>query len=418
MATSKKRTAEIQAGIVVLLGLIVLGFGLFWVSGGSEQFKDMTTYTVYFPNAAGLKAGYEVQLDGRRVGKVQAVRAATDSERPATIGSQRYGNFAVVEAAVYSEEKLPVDSSVEVSKSITGTVILLVSSGPSSEDATAETIFPGRARADFEKATDEAVSLVKLARGTVEAATKVIETLGKEVELLKLGELRSQATVFLEKANNFADRLDKFVDDVDDRGVKLLNTANTAAAEIEGLSKDLRRDWRDELKPRAKTVLDEAGGLLKETRPSLRSFLQKLDDAGTLARDTLVSIQDLMEEMEGTVAEARPHLVATLRSARKGMADFEDAAGDLKTSPWKLLNKVDDDEVEAVFFYDAAKRYMDAARDVRSSVDDLRTLERLGGLESDEAKGAIARAAKRLDDAVERMQAQEADIQKALKKGQ
>jgi hypothetical protein len=417
MATTKKRAAEIQAGIIVLLGLTVLGFGLFWVSGGSEQFTAKVEYTIYLPNAAALKVGNEVRLDGRRVGKVSEVRAATDSERPAKIGDKQYGNFAVVKAGVYAEEKIPVGSGVEVSKSITGTVTLLFYSGPSSDDATEKTIFAGRARADFEKATDEAVALVGLAREAVMSATAVIQGLETEVNALQFGELRAQAKTFLERANRFAERLDQFVNDVDGRGVELVTNANSAAAEIRDLSKDLRRDWKDDLKPRAETVLDEASGLIKESRPTLRSFLQKIDDAGTLSRATLVSIQDLMGEMKGTVAEARPHLVATLRSARKGMADFQDAAGELKTSPWKLLNKVDDNEIEAIFFYDAAKRYMDAARDVRSSVDDLRTLERLGGLDTDDAKGAIERATKRLDDAVARMKAQESDIQKALKQG-
>ncbi len=34
MATSKKRTAEIQAGIVVLIALTILALGIYWVSGG------------------------------------------------------------------------------------------------------------------------------------------------------------------------------------------------------------------------------------------------------------------------------------------------------------------------------------------------------------------------------------------------
>ncbi|MHC4956557.1 MAG: MlaD family protein [Planctomycetota bacterium] len=91
MATSKKRAAEIQAGFVVVIALAILAAGLYWVGGGAEKFKPKTDYTVYFANVGGLKSGNAVELDGRRVGKVKEVRAARDSERPATIIDRESG---------------------------------------------------------------------------------------------------------------------------------------------------------------------------------------------------------------------------------------------------------------------------------------------------------------------------------------
>ena len=48
------KSAEIRAGIVVLIALVILGAGLFIVSGGWERFEDKEFYTIHFPNAGGL----------------------------------------------------------------------------------------------------------------------------------------------------------------------------------------------------------------------------------------------------------------------------------------------------------------------------------------------------------------------------
>ena len=410
MAAGKKRAAEIQAGIVVLLGLTVIGLSLFWVSGGSDQFKAKTVYTIYLPNAAGLKEGYETRLDGRRVGKVKTVRAALDSERPAEIGGRKYGNFAVVEAEIYAQEKVPEDTIVEVSKSITGTVTLLMYSGESGTFATDKTILSGRARADFEKATDAAVALVKEAENMVREATEVVREVREEVDALQMEGLRDQADSFLTKLNRLADRLDKFVATNEGPATELVESARAAMVSIRQLSDDLPKDWRDDLKPKVGNALDEVTGLVKDAREPLRLVMQKLDDAVTLAQETLVSLNDLSQTLKGTVVEAKPHLLATLRSARTGMANFQDAAADLKSSPWKLLKDVDKDEIEAVYFFDAAKRYMEAAREVRSSVDDLKAMKATEGPAFEDAK-------KRLEEAVAKMREQEDAIQKALKSG-
>ncbi|MEM8884262.1 MAG: MlaD family protein [Planctomycetota bacterium] len=414
---SKKRAAEIQAGIVVLVGLAVIAFSLYYVDGGADQFRDKTLYTVYLPDAGGLKPGYDVNLDGRKVGSVAEVRAASDDERPAEILGRTYGNFSVAVAEIFTDERIPVDSGVEVTKSITGTVELLFASGKSTESATVDTIFQGRARATFEKATDEAVALVDEAKRTVAAATKVVQSVDTEVSELRVKALRSDIDTFVGKLNEFVDTLNKFVGEAEEPALATLRGASEAVEEYRGLGTEIRTSWRDDIAPRVNETLDETRALMKDTRPAVKSALQKLDDALTLASGTLVGIQDLTSELKSTASESRPHLVAALRAARLAMSDFQDAAADLKTSPWKLLNKPSDKEVESVVMLDAAKRYMDAAREVQVSVDDLKTLERLGALEDEESKQALDRATTRLNEAVDKMKAQESAVMQLLKQG-
>jgi len=417
MATSKKRSAEIQAGVVVVIALGILAFGIYWVSGGSDQWRAKTTYRVYFGNAGGLKGGAYVEMDGRRVGKVTAVRAASEKERPAVILDQEYANFSVVELAVFSDERIPRDSRIEVSKTITGTVTMLIFSGKDATWATSETILQGRARKDFDATVDAGYDLVGDGRAMVASIEKVIEKAGVQVDAMDIKGLRAELDTMMVKAQAFIDRMDKWVDEAEEPALETIQNAKGAMTEYGELGATLRKDWAESLEPRAERVLQEAGDLLENSQPKIESFLQKLDDAGTLAGETLVMIQDLSGEMKGAVAEAKPHLVAALRKARSGMENFSDAAADLKTSPWKLLNKPSSKEVDSIFFYDAAKAYMDAAREVRSSVDDLATLERLGGLNDEKSREAVARATERLDAASAKMQEQESAIVKALANG-
>ncbi len=51
------RTTEFKAGIVVILGLAVLAFGLYLVSGGADQFRDKKRITVLFKNGGGISGG-------------------------------------------------------------------------------------------------------------------------------------------------------------------------------------------------------------------------------------------------------------------------------------------------------------------------------------------------------------------------
>jgi ABC-type transporter Mla subunit MlaD len=414
MATSKKRAAEIQAGVVVVIALVILALGIYWVSGGADQWRAKTTYRVYFGNAGGLKAGAYVEMDGRRVGKVLQVRAANEKERPATILDREYANFSVVDVDVFSDERIPKDSEIEVSKTITGTVTMLIFSGKDPTWATKDTILQGRARLDFDATVDAGYDLVADGRAMIASIEKLIDKAGVQVDAMDIKGLRGELDAVMTKADGFIARLDKLVDEAEEPVLDTLKGAQATVKEYEELGRTVRTDWDEELSPQAGRALRGAGDLVENARPKIDSVLQKLDDAGTLAGETLVTIQDLAGELEGTVAESKPHLVAALRNARAGMQNFKDAAADLKTAPWKLLNKPSNKEVDSIVFYDAAKAYMDAAREVRSSVDDLATLERLGAMEDDKSKEAIARATERLDAASATMQEQEAAIVKAL----
>jgi len=94
--------SELRVGIFVLLGLILLGVGIFYVTG-TTILGGRYTLVTYLPEVDGLNVGGPVSLDGVEVGNVQSiamsqVRAGTlpDPNRSVRIEmriSDRYRNY-------------------------------------------------------------------------------------------------------------------------------------------------------------------------------------------------------------------------------------------------------------------------------------------------------------------------------------
>ncbi|MHC4956558.1 MAG: hypothetical protein ACYTGZ_22185 [Planctomycetota bacterium] len=304
-----------------------------------------------------------------------------------------------------------------MSKSITGTVTMLIFSGQESKFADGKSVLKGVARKDFEATTSEAFGLVADGRQMVKSIEELIDKTGTQVDALAIAALREELDDLLARMDKFIERTDKLVADFEGPAVETAKGARDAVKEYQELGENLRRDWDEKLSPKATRLLDETGNLVESARPKVDSLLQKLNDAGSLATTALVKIQDLTAELKGTVVESRPHLVATLRHARSAIENFEATTSDLKSSPWKLVNKPSAKEAKTQIFLEAASLYLKAAREVNASVDDLNTLQRLGALTDEDSAETVDRATKRLAEASKTMKEQEPIILKHLKQG-
>src|SRR6185312_491691 len=64
------RRNEILTGLLVV-GTIAVLVGTLILLGAPGLFRPLTTYRIYFDNAAGIKLGAPVLLAGRKIGQVQ-----------------------------------------------------------------------------------------------------------------------------------------------------------------------------------------------------------------------------------------------------------------------------------------------------------------------------------------------------------
>ena len=67
--------SELRVGLFVLIGLVLLGIGIFYVTG-SAVFGDRYRLVTYLPEVDGLNVGGPVSLDGVQIGNVESISMA------------------------------------------------------------------------------------------------------------------------------------------------------------------------------------------------------------------------------------------------------------------------------------------------------------------------------------------------------
>ena len=73
MARKKTTISELRVGLLAIGAIVILIIFILSVTGDIALFKRRLTYTTRFNTAEGLKAGDEVRLAGKLVGKVENV---------------------------------------------------------------------------------------------------------------------------------------------------------------------------------------------------------------------------------------------------------------------------------------------------------------------------------------------------------
>ena len=73
------RRNEVLTGLLVIATLAVLT-GILVLLGAPGLFRPLTTYKIYFDNAAGIKLGAPVLLAGRKIGQVAALYSPVSKE--------------------------------------------------------------------------------------------------------------------------------------------------------------------------------------------------------------------------------------------------------------------------------------------------------------------------------------------------
>lgn len=389
--------AEIRAGVVVLLGLGVLALGLFLVSGGMDRFRDKRLYTIEFADAGGIQAGDAVYLAGQRIGSVVRVEARESGDT----------RVVAVTVEVYESALVHENAKFTISKTITGIVTMNILYG-SGRPATATSVLRGSKLATFEEAIDEATMLVKDARQAVADLKEAMAGARRIVADMEAKDFPGQVDAVVKTAQRAVTHAEALLgkDESDLRAT--IADAREASAHLRRTLAQLETDYRESLSPAARAALadlraaaQKADGILAENRERIRLIMQNVEDASLRIAPALARIEGLARSADETITEVRPKLVGTIENARRAMANFESLTQDLKTAPWKLVNKPSDAETFAVHLYNAANLYTDAVGDVASGIEDLETLRRLGALADEEQRKTVEAAIARLNDALE-----------------
>jgi len=386
------KSAEIRAGIVVLIALVILGAGLFIVSGGWERFEDKEHYTIHFPNAGGLGKGDTVLLAGQKAGYVQKV----DNMAPPVRRDGKLQRLVAVTVEIRPGSEIPIDSTFEISKTITNIATLHIERGDAKELADEDTKLFGRRRATFDETVDSAKQKLDTAEDAIREFKGLMTDAREKFADLDFARIQSKIDGILDTIQRAVTEIETAVGSEEGLVREALVDLKATAANLKEFSAALKGDW-PEIEGKVQTVLDnvrdasaDLKGILKENRPDVRVLVQNVKDASHRIAPLLEAFESAGKEAKEAVVELRPELVRAVKTAKKALANFEAVTEDLKTAPWKLINKPSDEESDDVHLYNAARLYVDAAGRISENIEDLDTLRRLGALEDPERAELVA----------------------------
>jgi phospholipid/cholesterol/gamma-HCH transport system substrate-binding protein len=267
---------EIKVGVVVVVAALLFLVALVFVGGVNLLRKKKIEYTTYFKFAGGLEPGSLVRFGGFKVGTIKS--ASLDPE-----------DTTRIRVILQVDDGTPIHTNSKARISSLG--------------------FLGE-------------NYLEISAGTRDAAPLPP---GSEIPTVEIVQL---ADVF-NNVNNITVNATKLVNDLDDRILALSDNANQ-------LIKSLNEVVNPENKEHIGSVLANADGMLKESRPHMEKTLDNLETAsGKVApaidnvNGTISKANKLTDHLDAVVVENRKEIHDTLLRLQTSLADAERMINDL-----------------------------------------------------------------------------------------
>lgn len=222
------------------------------------------------------------------------------------------------------------------------------------------------------------------------------------------------------RENGWSARVDTILKNVDDTAAKGPEVAEDLRA---------RLDQVERLLASAQQYLDENREDVRTTIANARSLSQKGDAfMDRLNGELVAAAQGFLDQGREAFAKGESALdkldtLVTLENAglRRTLANFRivsdqlrDLSLEIRRSPWRLLYRPSDRELEYEFLYDSARTYAGAISDVRAAADALAALAELPSEQQAERREAILHVVEQLGESMQRSLQAEGEFLKEL----
>lgn len=131
--------------------------------------------------------------------------------------------------------------------------------------------------------------------------------------------------------------------------------------------KDVFKDLLANLKKASKDIADVTDEVKKQSLAKIESFLDKANAA-------MDDVKESTDNIKTMLTSQRPVLERTLANTRLVSDQLKLAAIEIRRSPWRLLYKPDEQELNTDNLYDAARSFALAAGTLDNTSESLRTL--------------------------------------------
>jgi phospholipid/cholesterol/gamma-HCH transport system substrate-binding protein len=320
-------SGRIALGAFLIGGVLLFGFGLFWIGDRRQLFSESVDLYTEFANLSGLSKGAKVRVSGLDAGEVMEIQVPPNPNSRFRVHFRALKQFQPI---------LRLDSVASIQNDgLVGNRFLQVDAGTSAADPVMPgSTLPHREPVEIADLIYRVSETVKTANETVldirgrvgqtvdtilnigQQTSELVGDIGKQTDKIATtgNAIMSDVSAITSKARNGEGTLGKLLND-DKLYQQLRNVTNEGqdvAENFKAISSNLK-DFSDDLKarqlgPRVERVTDNVETLTKEAIGAIRSFQGPEGKTG------------------GLMAEVRQ----TLTSANETMANFADNSEALK----------------------------------------------------------------------------------------
>lgn len=385
MATSRARRNNLLAGAFVLASIVV-GVLIIVLIGGSLEAFGKATYIIRFPvetGVGGLTTGSQVTVGGLQVGAVKSVRHIIEG-----------GSLQSIEVRAAVSKNIPLRqgaiASLELPLLGGGGTINFTQLGDGAPLSQRD-IIPGRlappgflASAGF---GDEQRAQV---RTLLEAASSGAEKFNDTMTTARDTWRTSITRIINDTEQRYPAWLDRFdaatrhIEATTARGVELSASFEERLNEFAGLVAETR-SMIDENRPDVRAAVTnarDATSNITAASKEVQAFVDRLNNELTEkavalldeAQRAVESAGSVLARADETLVEQRPNIRRAMANARLASDQLRDLAAEVRRSPWRLVYRPNDRELDNELLYDSARLFASAVGDLHSTSEALQTV--------------------------------------------
>ena len=361
----------VRAGVFVIGTIVIAVAVVVTLAGLTSKLHPTTRYTVRFSltdGAAGLEMDSAVRLGGRDIGRVVGVR----------FESADNGDVTGVLVQIAIDDDLVVHE---------GTTAFLE-----------RPLLGSGATLNFESLGELSAPAVNEG-GVIPGVPQVPQFM---VQAGYGSTQREQLQSILTRTEDYTIRFDGIIRDIEaisadarGRSTGWFDRADEILSEVQGAAAEMRTSIEE-----GRALVASVQDGVDTNRDSIDAMIANIESASKNADEitarfnehTIALVEDLLEEGRAGVADARssisridtllaeqtPAVRKSIANARLASDQLRLTMGEVRRSPWRLLHRPAERELEFELLYDAARAYADAVSDLRDAGEALDSVATTG----------------------------------------
>ena len=318
--------AEVKAGAVIVIALILLVSVVIATSNLGQMFEAKQHVRVFFSDVQGLKKDDPVQVMG-------LVRGKVDSIEETSYISEDQNSIPTIEvqATVTHAESFSKDTKISIDRSLTGNTVMKIEPGRTHEKLSETEHFMGAAAAS-------------------------------------MTELASRAGVV-------AKRLDDFVADLTDKNISgsirsaLINfksITDSTKLVSESLGRSIPNSEKDLVNgiKSLHEVVSALNKVLSENKDYIGSTIKNL-------QNSTESMDHVTKKVEQILDRNNDHITSTISNLEKSSMNIKTLTREVRWQPWLLLKKPEDSDIKDRNVYNTAIELSEGAENLSLAVKEL-----------------------------------------------